>query len=238
MLQSWKHFFKAFIPQKINNSWVLAGLALGSGTGVIGKKFKQTHEEENTAAIINASDVLFKGKYIENQPEWTAVRFGKGKNNNIAYSGCGIIAVYNTVAFLEGWKEPVPSYMAELIRYYESRGAVFGGRFGISPKFIKTYLADRGYAVEFVACTSQNEVERINLIGEKYPVAIVTFFNDREDITKQMHTVCITKENGIFWAHNAFSFERKAPKGAKTLAEAVDASAPAPKAVSVIGVSG
>jgi hypothetical protein len=42
-------------------------------------------------------------------------------------------------------------------------------------------------------------------MGKSYETFIATFYNDKLDISKMIHTVCITKnENGSFTAHNAY----------------------------------
>ena len=237
MSAKWNAYWKAFIPQKISGSWVIWVLQLGVCFSFLGNKKRQQHKEQNKVVLEDTVNKLFVGKYIEKQHEWGKVVFGRGKDNTMAHSGCGIIATYNARAFLEQWDVPRVHNLVELIGYFESNGAVLGGRFGVSPKAIMKCFKRLDYNVEFIRGKRCATYSDLNTIGEKYQAVVVTFFNHEKDITRMMHTVCVTKENGRYFAHNAVSFACNAPDGTQTLAEAVNASATLPKVISVIGVS-
>lgn len=237
MSEKWNAYWKAFVPQKISGAWVAGAMQFGTLFSFVSKRKKEYHKTKNITVLLKESSKLFFGKYIEKQHDWTEVYFGSGKDNTIAHSGCGIIATYNAMAFLEQWEIPQVEKLVELIRYFEGKGSVFGGRLGVAPKAIMRYLKQLGYQTNFYKGKLCVTEKNLNSIGETYQTLIVTFYNHEMDITGKMHTVCVTKEYGRYFVHNAVSFVRNAPKGTGTLTEAVNASATAPKVICVTGVS-
>jgi uncharacterized protein YvpB len=115
------------------------------------------------------------------------------------YSGCEVIAAYNAMAALG---EPVMAKtMCRLIGAFEKRGAILRGDFGVSPLALTRYFRQKGYRVS-VSTSRQKAV--VNQLGQKNDVVILSIYNDGEDITRQVHTVCITKdETNRFYIHNA-----------------------------------
>ena len=81
------------------------------------------------------------------------------------------------------------------------------------------------------------------MIGEQYDTVIVTAYNDVNDITKQVHTVSITKEtDGTYSVHNVGKKTTQgiyvSKKGYSTLQEAIEnISNQRPCAINVIGIS-
>lgn len=138
--------------------------------------------------------------YIENQSEWGNIRFGVGRRLSMSYAGCEIIATYNARKALGG---PVSKqYMAELIGAYEARGAALWGAFGVTPTAIAAYFKKAGFEVQTADGVDEAAVGEI---AKNHKVMIVTAYNDKNDITEQIHTVCITKNrDGKFVLHNAY----------------------------------
>lgn len=176
--------------------------------------------------------------YIENQEEWRQIRFGKGLHHNMSYSGCEIIASFNALKALTGCS--APEQMAELIRDYEASGAALWGEFGTSPRAIERYFKKNGFTVRSACGRDQAAVEEI---GRKYRVMIATVYNDRTDITKQVHTVCITGDSRSGYVlHNAYLVNQNGKYAQsipyKTLAEAIGRiSRYEPKLICLIGVA-
>ena len=164
--------------------------------------------------------------YLEKQALWKDIHFGK---SSIAYSGCEIMAVYNTLKAL-GEKTDY-SVFCHLISGFEKKGAALWGKFGVSPGAIYRSLLKQGY--ETVFCTCEGEEELLSL-QEKYPVYIVTVYNSKTDITEQIHTVCICKVKNQFVVHNA---SHAYGRTYSSLPEAIDnITGMSPKPMSIIGI--
>lgn len=143
--------------------------------------------------------------YIENQSEWQQIRFGVGRRQNMNYAGCEIIATYNARKALG--ERMSKGDMAELIASYEARGAALFGGFGVAPTLIAAYLGKNGFAVQTADGADGDAVEEI---ARSHKVMIATAYNDKNDITAQIHTVCITKNpDGKFVLHNAYHRDEK-----------------------------
>ena len=240
MLKQWKTFWKAFIPQKISNSFVLWVMFVLSYAGRVSQKKQEQNECRNRKKLAEQLAVLLDGKYIENQQDWHQVWFGKGKNHNMSHSGCGIVAAYNAMAALEKTAHgEIENYkkiehIISLIRFFETKGAVLGGRIGIEPKSIASFFEKNGYEVEFTKCSAKTTKEQINVIGNKNEVTIVTLYNNQMNIFEKIHNICITKEQSNFYAHNVGQSARK--KEGTTLSEVILSSASDPKVICIIGI--
>ena len=141
---------------------------------------------------------LVSGEYIEDQPRWEELRFGKG--STISYSGCEILAVYNAGIALGECPDNLD--LVEMISAFERKGAVWAGLWGLAPGAICKYFSKRGYDTQ--KCFRRNE-DRINEIGVKYDTAVAMFYNDVHDIFKMIHTVNISKDAaGKYWVHNCY----------------------------------
>lgn len=161
------------------------------------------------------------GHFIENQAEWESVRFGL---STMKYSGCEIMAVYNTLLDLsrqvtakhmtepdnqitaEHLAEPssqmTAEHMAELISEFERKGSERRGKWGCSPRSIHKYFVRHGYST---AMTTTTDPGIINAIGTNHDAIIITAYNDRNDIRRMIHTVCVTKNaDGTYTLHNAY----------------------------------
>lgn len=147
--------------------------------------------------------------YIENQSEWDGIMFGVGPHHNMRWSGCEIIATFNAMKVLTG--KCSREEMAELIREYEKNGAALRGEFGVSPRAIETYFRKYGF---LVTTTYKDDGQSLNMVDRQSQVLIATVYNDANDITKQIHTICITKDVGKEYVlHNTY---RRDKNGAYT----------------------
>lgn len=189
--------------------------------------------EETDWAFWDSPDV-----YIENQNEWKHIRFGVGRHHNMSYAGCEIIATYNARKALRDTASRRD--MAELISLYEKRGAALWGAFGVVPTAIAAYFRENGFCVETAYGEEASAVEDI---GRRYAVMIATAYNDKNHITAQIHTVCITKNRGgEYVLHNAYLVDEKRryreSMPYETLQEAVGhISRRDPRLIFLIGVS-
>lgn len=211
-------FVRAFIPQFVPNLFVLAGMDLLKGFG-LSKRCIRHNREHNRNLKVEDTTLYRPGHFIENQAHWTGVKFGS--RYDMAYSGCEIIATYN--ALLSLGERLAFEDMVELISSYERKGAVLKGAFGVAPGAVFRYFKDRGYHVKATRRKDRNVLESM---GRHSDTMILTVYNDRHDITRQIHTVCVTKEEkGGYLVHNAFrknregSFENSGPH--RTLEEVI-----------------
>lgn len=233
--------FKSFIPNKISNPTVLTIYDLLRKVSKVSNRTITSHRATNAAVLSDPTQSPLKAPvgFIENQREWTDVKIACGKNATMQKSGCGVFAVYNALHALK--KEVGTEALLDLIVHFEKNGLALNGRLGISPKAIYRYFQENGFDVHM---TAERSPEIVNKIGTDYEVLIVTAYNDKNDITQRIHTVCITKnERGEYFAHNAFYRKGKryvamptGEKGFATLQETVEHLAKNPLLLCLIGI--
>ena len=195
-----KQFLVSFTPKHVGNSVVLMVYHLLTLIPVPRKIRKKNHEH-NALLLTDAKwDFLtVPSVYIENQNEWEEILFGWGSHHNMKYSGCEIIATFNALKALG--KADSPDYMAELIGEYEKHGAALWGEFGVSPPAVCAYLKKQGFSVVSTKKLDDNSLHKVD---SRCRVFIATVYNDAKDITAQIHTVCITKEEDKYVLHNTY----------------------------------
>ena len=217
-----KQFLVAFIPRHVNNSVVLKVYQL-LALFPVPKKIRKKNHDHNAAQFQNAKwDFLtVPFAYIENQNEWGEIRYGWGPHHNMKYSGCEIIATFNALKALR--KAGSPDFMAELISEYETHGAALWGEFGVSPFAIEAYLKRHGFSV---VIAKKDDDGALDIVDSQCRVFIATVYNDVNDITRQVHTICITKEENRYIIHNAYRRNQNgiyvASISYATLKEAID----------------
>lgn len=148
-----------------------------------------------------------QGGYIEKQSELTALRFGKAYT--LAYGGCGLIALYNTLVALG--EKPSNDIFLKLAEDLQRRGAAWGGKYGIHPAAIRRWFRKHGYQVQRIPVSEESFAKN----EADYKVFVVTVLNGA-GLKNWLHTVCITREQVGFVVHNAAYREAFA-----TLSEAV-----------------
>ena len=120
------------------------------------------------------------------------------------YSGCEIIATYNAILSLG---ETLPEQgITDLIGAYEKKGAVLWGGWGVAPRAIYRYFKEKGYDTAMTCSTAPEDIDRM---GEEYRTVIITVYNDARDITKQIHTMNVSKAGqNAFVLHNCYRRDR------------------------------
>lgn len=195
-------FYEKLIPKYIPNGIVLfffSIIALLSGS--VKREVMEEHFAENERMLSDFGDNLFTmGRPIENQKKWEKIFFGSHKKSNMSYSGCGIIATYNALLFLGDRNTKI----TQLISYFEHKGAALKGGFGITPTGPYAFLKKRGYKVKKVTSRDRKALDRL---GDNYLTFILTFYWNKNNISDQLHTVCISKEYGGFYIHNNYHLE-------------------------------
>ena len=207
--------WKAWIPQYIPNRLflavynMLAWLPVSKGIVFSNAKWNEKMLNEHLFSTVKVCD-----GFIEEQERWKEIRFGK--TGNIRDSGCGVLAVYNALHALKalpGGQEISTldkELLLHLISSFEIRGAAWQGYFGIPPRYLASFLKKSGYRVQMYA---GRKARNLDEFGQEGDVFIATVFNDIADITRQLHTVCITKKGGRFIVHNGAPARRSESSG-------------------------
>lgn len=184
----------AWIPNRIDNHVVVSVLELmRKAQRLFHKDFSVNlkYNEENFKRHI---EIIQKNRgYIEDQNNYADMKYGKV---TMKYAGCEIFATYNAVFSLTGKHE---MSLAQMIFDYEKDGAVLSGKFGTSPKAVSDYLTKLGFITYFSA-----REEEFDKIGREYDSLILTMYNDRNDIRKEVHTINISKDFEMYTAHNVY----------------------------------
>jgi hypothetical protein len=211
----------AAIPSYLSNDgFVELYRALGSGDakgnpvleGLL-RFFANNMTEEEMAAnyasnLNNLDSVYTPGTFIENQPSWGNICYGKNSEypifanfanvSNMANSGCGVIAVAN--AFHNMGHDLSKEEMAQLITDFEKNGMIMNGCMGTSPAAMYEYMTDHGYETDY---TTSNDPAVINDFSNDYDTFLVMAYNNQQNINYSAHHFCITKDaDGNFVVHN------------------------------------
>lgn len=184
----------AIIPNQVDNKLVINAFELMRKQQHLVKKDFSIHARSNDEAFKKHFDTISKNKgYVEDQNNYKDMAYG---DSTMAYSGCEIFATYNAIYNLT--KKNTVS-LPKMISEYEKDGMVLSGKFGTSPKAIEDYLRKQGFKTVFT--TVEDEFDSI---GRSCDSLILTMYNDKNDISKEVHTVNISKEDNLFTAHNAY----------------------------------
>nr|WP_292166202.1 hypothetical protein [Butyrivibrio sp.] len=195
---------KGFHPQNVSNDTVIAIMDMLTKKGSISQSTIDEHRKDNLEVI---DKVYVSGEYIENQGSWGAIKYG---DYNMAYNGCGIIAMINAYHSLGvdlSYEEAV-----ELIAEFEYYGCVYNGALGTSAMAIADYYRE---STEYeVMCTTSIDSNEIKTIGDNCDTFIVVVYNEGSSVYSRMHYVNIEKredENGniTYIVHNADEYTDK-----------------------------
>ena len=184
----------ALIPNQVNNATVVNAFELMRKEQKLLKKDFTTHLKANESAFKKHEEAIKKAKgYVEDQNLWTDVAYGVA---TMQYSGCEVFATFNAIFNITGKHlKSLPAMISE----YEKDGIVLSGKFGTSPKAISDFLTREGFKT--VMTTEEKEFDKV---GKENESLILTMYNDKDDISQEVHTVNISKENNKFTAHNVY----------------------------------
>ena len=185
----------AIIPNKINNETVVNALDLMRKQQKLMKKDFSANLKKNQESLKKHLEHAGKKAdgYVEDQNAYTDVAYGDA---TMQFSGCEIFATYNAIRNIAG---KATANLAQMISEYEKDGMVLSGKFGTAPKAIRDYLEKKGYKTDMTT-----DEKKFDEIGKKHQSMILTMYNDKNDISKEVHTVNISKDKGKFTAHNVY----------------------------------
>lgn len=184
----------SLIPRKIDNRTVLHFFEFLRNFQKLLRRSYKMNLALNVASFENHLHTIDKNNgFVEDQHNYQDMKYGKA---TMYGCGCEIFAVYNTFRSLFGVQR---ISLPEMIAHFEKDGMVLSGKFGTSPRALCDYMESQG--LHTILTTKENEYD---LLAEKYNSFILTMYNDKNDIRSEVHTVNISKENGIFTAHNVY----------------------------------
>lgn len=184
----------AVIPDRIDNRTVLRTFEAMRKHQKRRSRDYSFHDSDNSRNFrLHKASIAGCGGFIEDQNSYTDMAYG---DVTVQYSGCELIALYNALFALFG-AETVT--LPELISVFERDGMVFRGKFGTSPRAVADYLEKQGLHTELT--TEASGFERLAGASD---CLILTMYNDGMDISKEVHTVCVSKSCGKYTAHNVY----------------------------------
>lgn len=188
---------------------------------------------EEAYLIINETLMDNKDKfYIERQSELKDLLYGiqndslsqkyiSGRKLTASDNACEVIAVYNASLDAFGFRGLSSFYdFLYYLNLFESKGIVKSGYFGTSGMEIYRYFKNVYKPVgRRVGKLTGRKINKKNLdrFEKEYKTYIMMSYNDARDVREMVHTICISKIEGGFKAHNDYEGSRES----KTLYEAV-----------------
>ena len=212
-----------------NESLLKAGAIL-AGVNLLTKKGRDPYGNLSSNYIkAEEAGISGSGSLIDDQSKLGDLAIGR---SNMASAGCEIVAVYN---LLKKYKDGAKSVeLPDLVERFERNGVVLGGRFGVSPHALATYLRSMGLKTNFTSDPSDFDV-----LAQYCPNIILTVMNDGSNIFKQIHTIYVSRED----APNGAKYFRPYNAGIRDRFSSIEdliRALPGGKAkgISMIGVSG
>ena len=184
----------AFIPGKINNATVITAFEVMRKQQRLMKKDFSNHLKKNKEAVEkHLSDIKKNKGFIEDQNQWEDASYGE---STMQYSGCEIFATFNAIWSMLG--KTIMS-LPEMISEYEKDGMVLSGKFGTAPKAVSDFLEKHGFQTEL--STDEKEFDEV---GKRSDSLILTMYNNKDDISQEVHTINISKKDKKYTAHNVY----------------------------------
>ena len=204
--------FDEFIPTWINDHSIIKvfeNLAKSLPSSIIADHYYNNMQRwkeliktacDPKTGYIEYQDLLDLMEYGMNIETLNKKLMNNGTRMNASSNTCEIIAVYNTLVYLNGGKSPVD--FPDLIKRFEEKGVTLYGYFGTSPMELDRYLNSQGYKTTMLV-DGEDKMD-YNTLQNKYDTFIVTVYNNKEKVSSQIHTMSITHEGGKYYLHNTF----------------------------------
>ena len=226
--QTLSSYAAAMVPRFIPNKMLLTFLDILCRLQRFLPDSGKRHLRKNDRAFLRHLPVIRdKNGYIEDQGTYADLHYGKV---HMAYAGCEIIAVYNALRFLSPYSHPS---LPALIRDFEKDGMVLSGHFGTSPKALARYLKILGHTVEIATDESA-----FPALTDSCTCLLLTYYNDKRDIFKEIHTICLTKEKDGWHAHNLYCDGKPVIFSENTKDFLSEINGGQAKGIAMIGISG
>ncbi len=138
-------------------------------------------------------DCIFEDGYVDGQKYLDEMYYGvNGGPISASENACEIIALYNALYSINDGVT-LPRYdFPELIAQIEGSGPCLNGILGTSPVIMEEYLKDEGYNIKTLEGKDARNVGKLEELQDEYDTYIVTLYNDENDVSGCVHTMCIT----------------------------------------------
>lgn len=149
---------------------------------------------KNSGVVDVEGNYIFEEGYIDGQGYLDEMFFGvDGGSIGASNNTCEIIALYNALYYInDGVASPKYDF-PELIAQMEGRGPCLNGILGTSPVIIEEYLKDEGYNIKTLEGKDARDQKKVYELQGDYDTYIVTLYNDENDVSEYIHTMCITR---------------------------------------------
>lgn len=132
----------------------------------------------------------------QSRPPVANMRYGVVR---AAWSGCGLIAVYNALLLLGN-----PHPLWDVIAWGDLKGAALFGIFGTSHRRAGRLFRQLGYTV-----TAVTDPARFDFYVQRAEVCLFTFWNRKGKFYKGMHTVCAQWRESVLEVYNLYNTSDK-----------------------------
>ena len=193
----WKEWFYEYVPENVSDVTLLGILSFLSMLGMPQNTIDE-HRENNKKAWEQYQNTHENGKYIEDQPGMNSIQYGRHRGD---YNTCEVIAAYNALQYLTDGESP--DSFPELLAQFEKDGITLFGEFGTSPESLHAYFDNNGYDTKMLVGDGISS-SNISGLSDDYDTYIMTTYNNGSDLSSMIHTVSITKENGVYVVHNDY----------------------------------
>ena len=197
----------SFVPQRVSGKTALGFMEFLRAVQPRRARLAEGNLYGNLYAYGKHRERVFRQDgYIEDQENYTDLRYG---TVTAAYSGCEVIAVANVLNALRRVRllgDRKCEELPHLLYSFEMNGKLLGGRFGTSPGALRDYMRYCGFEAELTT-----DLQRFPVMAEKSDVLILTCYNDARNLLKEVHTFCISKEDG-YRTHNAYHRGKAGPR--------------------------
>ena len=185
-------FINSFIPQNISNETAISFFDSLRKIKTFNKdNYKDNLVKNNKSYEKHIKSIEQNNGYIEDQHLYKDMFYGI---KTIDYNGCGVISVFNAMKDLTGKSE---MNLPLIIDYFEEDGITLSGIFGTAPTAIEEFFIKQGFKT-----ISSKKEEDFEQIGKNNDSFILTFYNDKNNIFKAVHTINVSKKDGKFIGHN------------------------------------
>jgi hypothetical protein len=188
-------------------------IAAARNAGIYGHCFSSAFIRRQHIPLGQVTDeALILGNYISNIRSGSVKGYVNGQGNEpyskfryggfpMSENGCGVIAVHNALVALGKEEE-----LRDVALYFDKHGAIFRGALGTNPLEPINFFSLKGCIV-----TTSLNPSKFDALAASSTVCVMTFWNDKNNLTRGAHTVAITKNpDGSIEVYNYSNENREA----------------------------